>query len=87
MGSGTKNKGKWGVDMGDSSYNKKDWEAWRWCIKNNIAIAPQAKSNTEWYVTVRIGNGKSNVSPEAYKKTIIWEKIFEYCKYYFNKNG
>ena len=85
MGSGNKKRG--GIDMGDVSYNEKDWEAFRWCIKNNIAIAPKAKSASAWHVTIRIGDGKTNASPETYGKTIIWQKCFEYCKYYYNKHG
>jgi len=86
MGSGIGKKRKGAVDMGTTSYNEEDWEAYRWCVRNNIAIAPKAKSTTEWYATVRIGNGKTNVSPETYKKTEIWIKLFEYCKYYYDKH-
>jgi hypothetical protein len=72
--------------MGDR-YNEKDWEAYRWCIRNNIAIGPKAKSNTRWYVTITKTDGQPTVqSPETYGKTIIWQKIFEYCKYYYEKN-
>jgi len=83
MGSGSKSKR--GINMGITPMDDDLWEAYRWCVRNNIAIAPKAKSNTEWYVVIT-NNGKTNVSPEAYEKTIIWTKIFEYCKYYYDKH-
>jgi|TARA_B110001452_G_scaffold260894_1_gene258950 hypothetical protein len=84
MGSGSKaKKGK--INMGEPGHNEKDWKAYRWCVRNNIAIAPHAKSTTEWYVSIK-NQDKTNISPEAYEKTIIWQKIFEYCKYYYDKH-
>ena len=73
------------IDMGKPGYNKDDWEALHWCIENNIAIAPYAKSTTEWYVDIS-NKGKTSRDPNAYGKTEIWEKIFEYCKYYYDKH-
>ena len=84
MGSGSTQK-KGAINMGDTGYNAEDWEAYRWCVRNDIAIAPKAKSTTEWYITIT-NKGRANVSPEAYEKTIIWQKCFEYCKYYYDKH-
>jgi len=72
-------------DMGKTGFNEEDWEAYRWCIRNDIAISPVAKNDTAWYISIG-SKGKTNQSPETYGKTIIWEKIFEYCKYYFKKH-
>lgn len=83
MGSGNKKK-KGAIDMGSPGFNKEDWEAWQWCIRNKIEIAPKAKSNTAWWISIT-NKGKTNISPEAYEKTIIWQKIFEYCRYYYEK--
>jgi|TARA_R110000822_G_scaffold84302_5_gene197964 hypothetical protein len=84
MGSGsTKRKGA--VDMGNTGYDKNDWEAYRWCIRNNIAIGAKAKANNAWYINIT-NNGSTYTSPESYGKTIIWKKIFEYCRYYYEKN-
>jgi hypothetical protein len=84
MGSGTSKK-KGAIDMGDTGYNEKDWEAYRWCVRNNIAIGPKAMSNTRWYVVIK-NQDKTVQSPESYEKKVIWQKIFEYCKYYYEKN-
>lgn len=81
MGSGLK---KNQIDMGKSPADEKSWEAYRWCIKNRIYISPLAKSNTEWYIVIE-NNGKINKSPDTYGKNIIWPKVFEFYKYYYDK--
>jgi len=72
------------IDMGSPGYDLKDWEALRWCIKNNIFIAPKAKSSNEWYIDIT-NKGVTNTTPVTYGKNVIWEKLFEYCRFYFNK--
>ena len=84
MGSGFKAK-KGQVNMGTTTMDPKLWEAYRWCVRNNIAISPKAKSPTTWYVDIK-NKGKTHTSPETYGKTEIWEKIFEYCKFYYDKH-
>ena len=84
MGSGFKVK-KGQVNMGTTPMNPKLWEAYRWCVRNNIAISPKAKSSTAWYVDIK-NKGKTHTSPETYGKTEIWKKIFEYCKFYYDKH-
>ena len=84
MGSGFKIK-KGQVNMGTTTMDPKLWEAYRWCVRNNIAISPKAKSTTAWYVDIK-NKGKTHTSPETYGKTEIWEKIFEYCKFYYDKH-
>ena len=83
MGSGSKKKG--GINMGDTGYDKEDWEAYHWCVRNGIRIAPKAKSTTEWYIDIT-NKGPTYTSPEAYEKTEIWKKLFEYCRYYYDKH-
>ena len=72
-------------DMGKSPFKEDLWEAQRWCIRNDIAIAPKAKNDTAWYVVIK-NKGKTNTSPDTYGKTEIWVKIFEYYKYYYDKH-
>jgi len=84
MGSGFKIK-KGQVNMGTTTMDPKLWKAYRWCVRNNIAISPKAKSTTAWYVDIK-NKGKTHTSPETYGKTEIWEKIFEYCKFYYDKH-
>ena len=72
-------------DMGKSPFKETLWKAQRWCIRNDIAIAPKAKNDTAWYVVIK-NKGKTNTSPGTYGKTEIWAKIFEYYKYYYDKH-
>jgi len=57
-----------------------------WCVKNNIKVSPLKKSYTEdvWYIEIAI-NGKTHKSPEAYGKVFVWEKMYEFYLYYYNK--
>jgi hypothetical protein len=84
MGSGFKVK-KGQVNMGTTTMDPKLWKAYRWCVRNNIAISPKAKSTTAWYVDIK-NKGKTHTSPETYGRTEIWKKIFEYCKFYYDKH-
>lgn len=71
--------------MGKVPFDEDLWKAYRWCIRNNIAIGPKSRNDTTWYITIEI-NGKVNTTPVTYSKTEIWTKIFEYAKYYFDKH-
>ena len=84
MGSGSKKK-KGQIDMGQTGHSSSDWNAYRWCVKNNIAISPKAYSTTQWYIDIK-NKDRTHTSPETYGKTEIWKKIFEYCKYYYDKH-
>jgi hypothetical protein len=84
MGSGSKAK-KGQINMGEPGHDIKDWEAYRWCVRNKIAISPRAYSATQWYVDIK-NKDKTHTSPDTYGKTEIWNKIFEYCKYYYDKH-
>ena len=64
---------------------EEQWEAYRWCVRNNICISAKAKNNSEWYIDI-VNNGNTHTSPETYGKNDIWTKIFEYSKYYYDKH-
>ena len=74
------------IDMGNPGYEVEDWRAYHWCIDNGIYIAPFAQSSIKWYVDIT-NNGNTYRDPDVYGKTDIWIKIFEYCKYYYNKRN
>ena len=71
--------------MGEPGHDVNDWKAYRWCVRNQIAISPKAYSATQWHVEIR-NKDRANISPDTYGKTEIWAKIFEYCKYYYDKH-
>jgi hypothetical protein len=81
MGSGFK---KVNIDMGNYISTTKEQAAYEWCIRNNIYIAPHAKSVTEWYLDINI-NGNINTSPTAYKKIDIWKQLYKFYVYYYDK--
>ena len=55
-----------------------------WCINNNIHISPFAYNTFQWYVDIVI-NGEVNRSTKTFEKIEIWEMIFKYYKYYYEK--
>ena len=72
------------IDMGLISYDSYDWDARSWCLNNGITISPLAKSSNSWFIVIT-NKGKIATSPEHYGKTIIWQKIFTYYKYYYEQ--
>ena len=72
--------------MGEYKYSKQEYEAYLWCIKNGIYISPMARDNVSWWVEITI-RGKTSRSPEYYPKNVIWEKVFEFYTYYYNKKN
>jgi hypothetical protein len=83
MGSGTKPR-KGQIDMGNYIQSAKEQEAMMWCVRNNIFIAPFAESTTKWYLDITI-NGKKNRSPDVHTKTTLWNQMFKYYIYYYEK--
>lgn len=77
---------KKGSTMGRYYAADDEMDAAMWCIKNNIKISPLKKSFSEdrWYIEITL-NGKTHRSPESYGKTAVWEKMYEYYLYYYNR--
>jgi hypothetical protein len=73
-----------GVNMGDYLATPGEWEAYRWCIRNAIYIAPKALTEARWTITIT-NKGITNQDPESYTKVVIWETVFKYYKYYYDK--
>lgn len=71
-------------DMGFYTYTEEEYEAYKWCIKNNIYISPLAMSSVRWTITIT-NNGKEFKDPNSYGKVEIWKKLYEYYKYYYDK--
>ena len=81
--------GKHKAKMGTYTPTDKELKAYWWCIKNNIRISAYAKNQFKWYIDIVIGKYKKdekiNRTPVTYKKDIVWEQIYKYCEYYYNK--
>lgn len=71
--------------MGTYIGSKEDQDAYIWCIRNNILISALAKTGAMWYIDIKI-NGSEARDPIPYGKTVIWEKIFKYYRYYYDKS-
>lgn len=93
MGSGLKNKKN--RKEPDAFYNpsKEEWEAYRWCIKNNIAISyvPLDKGNNpiNYKVSVHFnGNYKDrHLSPQTYNLKDVAAETWKAMMYYYNKRN
>ena len=63
----------------------------KYCIRNDIRIAPAGIYGKfdEWGITVSIGpNYRSEKrDPNTYGPDEIWQKIYEYKKYYYDKHS
>ena len=77
----------WGkkVNMGTYNTTEQDLKAYRWCIRNKIYIAPIAITEARWSITIE-NNGRTYEDPNHYIKGLIWEKIYEYYRYYYEKH-
>jgi hypothetical protein len=73
-----------GINMGDYLATSEEWEAYRWCIRNAIYIAPKALTEARWTITIT-NKGITNQDPESYTKVVIWETVFKYYKHYYDK--
>jgi hypothetical protein len=67
-----------------------EYEAMMWCVKNGIRITPypatQGTGVINWYLDIDIG-GDVKRSPTTYKKLLIWKKLFELYRFYYNKHN
>jgi hypothetical protein len=70
--------------MGQYMATSQERKHMQWCINNGIKISPFARNTYEWYIDIDINN-KKNKSPQVYTKKDLWEQIFNYYKYYYNK--
>ena len=76
----------WGkkVNMGTYNATEHELKAYRWCIHNKIYIAPKAITEARWSITIE-NNGRTYEDPNHYIKGLIWKKIYEYYRYYYEK--
>ena len=69
-------------------YDESDEErnAREYCISNNIYISPGGISGDSLYTVDICLNGKKwTKSPKKYKSTEVWEVMYNYYLYYYNK--
>jgi len=78
------NKNQRTIHYGKYDASEEEKEAYRWCINNGIIIFPELKLEAPWAIEIKIKN-KVHRSPEEYYAIDVWEKMYEYYKYYYNK--
>ena len=89
MGSGLRKKNKFFKPMLPYSRSELENNAYLWCIRNGIKIAPFAVAGSEprkWWVDVN-AKGKVKRGLYQYNDEQIWPKIFELYVFYFQKYG
>ena len=77
-----------GRDAGLHPYTMKDMKRVEWCMTKNInvAVVPKWDGGTdEWKVEITI-NKRVHTDPEIYSGFNAQTKMYEYYKYYYDKN-
>ena len=77
-----------GRRAGKHPYTKEDMERVEWCMQKNIfvAVTPSwEESMDDWKVEIRI-NGRTHLDPKTYSGYDAQTKMYEYYKYYYDKN-
>ena len=73
---------------GESLYyphTEEDLKRVGWCLNRNIEIAV-VPFETNWKVEIRLNKGNWNQDPGVYEHEKAMEKMYEYYKYYYDKN-
>ncbi len=72
--------------MGDYIPTKDEQEAYLWGVREGLRIAPKrVKNKNAWYVEI-FTKGRWQHSPEEFGPVEVWEQVYKYYKYYYEKN-
>ena len=71
--------------MGEYLPTEEEFEAYHWGINNGVHIAPFAKNEASWWIEISINGSTPKRSKETYGKNVIFQKIYEFYKYYYDK--
>jgi len=77
-----------GKRAGPHPYTREDMRRAGWCHQNNIFVAVTPNENgglNGWNVEIRI-NDKTHLDPNSYSGYDAQTKMYEYYKYYYDKN-
>ena len=67
-------------------YTDEDIKRVDWCLSRNIAIAVAPLSSSTWKVEIRLNKGEWKRDPNEYEYDEAMKKMYEYYKYYYDKN-
>ena len=71
------------------NWNDNEMKTIGWCLDNGIAISisPDWKNDTnKWQIDIVI-NKKVHTDPNRYNNEIVYNKVNEYYKYYYDKHN
>ena len=69
------------------SWDEDEMKVIGWCMNKNIkvSISPDWKNDiSTWQIDINI-NGKIHTDPKKYEDSIVYNKVNEYYKYYYDK--
>jgi hypothetical protein len=77
------------TNWGNFYRSEEEFEAMRWCIKNNITISPLAatagNAPQNFYIEINV-KGNINKSPNTFHAKEVYQQIYKYYSYYYEKH-
>ena len=77
-----------GRSAGVHPYTPEDLKRVNWCVEKGIRVAVVPKQDgppSDWKVEISI-DGRTHADPETYNGYDAQTKMYEYYKYYYDKN-
>ena len=71
----------------ERTWDKQEMKIIGWCLTRNIkiGISPDWKDDmNRWQIDINI-NGKIHTDPNRYENEVVYNKVNEYYKYYYDK--
>ena len=71
------------------SWSQEEMKTIGWCLdkKIGVAISPDWKDDlNRWQIEINI-NGKTHKDPNRYDEDVVYNKVNEYYKYYYDKHN
>ena len=71
------------------NWNESEMKIIGWCLNNNIkvGIGPDWKNDiTKWKIDIVVNN-KKHTDPSSYDDDVVYNKVNEYYKYYYDKHN
>ena len=71
----------------ERTWDKQEMKIIGWCLTKNIkiGISPDWKDElNRWQIEINI-NGKAHADPNHYSDEVVYNKVNEYYKYYYDK--
>ena len=69
--------------------NAEEQRAYVWCVEEGIQVGPLPVKGHEQLWVIGISSHwtphEIKTSPEEFDKKEVWNKVYEYCLYYYNK--